>query len=225
MLPTNVSCLVSTVAGGVACALPVCYTAHYLSFLFAFRVQPSHCFRPPLIPTPLPIPSLPTGQGMGFLTAAALMYMSQEVCAIWRRVFSGVVLFPGTCARCHIGFLVSFGVIVEAQIYCVAIMTSRCVTPCALPPSSQDAFWMLFCLLTKYDMEPLFLPGMPGLSKALYVFDRLFKEKLPRLFAHMVGGGLEGHGCRWCPRRIEIDMKRLGCRHPLGRKSRADWPA
>jgi len=50
--------------------------------------------------------------------------------------------------------------------------------------SEEDAFWTMQSLLTKYELSRYFLPAMPGLWESFYIFQKLLKDKIPKLHNH-----------------------------------------
>ncbi|CAG9324962.1 unnamed protein product [Blepharisma stoltei] len=50
--------------------------------------------------------------------------------------------------------------------------------------SEEDAFWMLVAVMNKYQMRELYVPGMPGVYKAFYKINALFKHFMPQLWRH-----------------------------------------
>ncbi|CBZ55726.1 TBC1 domain family, member 10C, related [Neospora caninum Liverpool] len=57
--------------------------------------------------------------------------------------------------------------------------------------NEEDAFYMLVCLLHKYNMQGLFTPGLPTLEKYFFQFQRLFQKHMPRLSVHFRNEGVE----------------------------------
>ncbi|PFH37506.1 TBC domain-containing protein [Besnoitia besnoiti] len=57
--------------------------------------------------------------------------------------------------------------------------------------TEEDAFYMLVCLLHKYNMQGLFTPGLPTLEKYFFQFQRLFQKHMPRLSVHFRNEGVE----------------------------------
>jgi TBC1 domain family member 10 len=51
--------------------------------------------------------------------------------------------------------------------------------------SEEDAFWMLVCLMEKYDMKRLFLPHFPLLQECFFVYEELIRKRLPKLHEHL----------------------------------------
>jgi len=49
----------------------------------------------------------------------------------------------------------------------------------------EDAFWVLVKLCTKYEMESVWKPGLPGLPKCFFFLDRLLEENMPKVHRHM----------------------------------------
>lgn len=50
--------------------------------------------------------------------------------------------------------------------------------------TEENAFWMLVSIMTKYEMRDFYLPNMPGVYKAFYKINYLFKQYIPALFKH-----------------------------------------
>ncbi|KAL6079071.1 Rab-GAP TBC domain-containing protein [Balamuthia mandrillaris] len=49
----------------------------------------------------------------------------------------------------------------------------------------EEAFWVLVRLCTDYEMEGLFLPGLPGLDRCTYILERLLQHYLPDIAHHL----------------------------------------
>jgi ankyrin repeat protein len=49
----------------------------------------------------------------------------------------------------------------------------------------EDAFWVLVRLCRDYELEPLFLPGLPGLGRCTYILDNLLQAFLPDIAKHL----------------------------------------
>lgn len=48
----------------------------------------------------------------------------------------------------------------------------------------EEAFWAMVSILKHYDHEKYFLPGMPGLWESFYVFEKLLKDQVPKVYNH-----------------------------------------
>ncbi|CAG9322600.1 unnamed protein product [Blepharisma stoltei] len=53
--------------------------------------------------------------------------------------------------------------------------------------NEEDAFWLLEALMKKYNMRDFYMVGMPGIYKAFYKINSLFKNYLPTLWRHFIG--------------------------------------
>jgi hypothetical protein len=49
----------------------------------------------------------------------------------------------------------------------------------------EDAFWVLVQLCDKYELEGVFLPGLPALPRCTYVLDHLLEHYLPDVYKHL----------------------------------------
>ena len=51
--------------------------------------------------------------------------------------------------------------------------------------TEEEAFWTMATILTEYDHAKFFIPSMPGLWETFYVYQKLLKDKLPKLHSHL----------------------------------------
>jgi len=57
--------------------------------------------------------------------------------------------------------------------------------------SEEEAFWGLHHLMKKHYLEGMFLPGLPGVKKALKRFEAWFSSLMPKLYAHFEEEGIK----------------------------------
>jgi hypothetical protein len=55
----------------------------------------------------------------------------------------------------------------------------------------EDAFCTMLSILRNYGMREMFLPKMPGLSKAFYIHLSLMKKYMPKLHVHLISSKFE----------------------------------
>eukprot|EP00011_Vannellida_sp_DIVA3-517-6-12_P005786 CAMPEP_0114628378 /NCGR_PEP_ID=MMETSP0168-20121206/12790_1 /TAXON_ID=95228 ORGANISM="Vannella sp., Strain DIVA3 517/6/12" /NCGR_SAMPLE_ID=MMETSP0168 /ASSEMBLY_ACC=CAM_ASM_000044 /LENGTH=462 /DNA_ID=CAMNT_0001839759 /DNA_START=174 /DNA_END=1562 /DNA_ORIENTATION=- len=51
--------------------------------------------------------------------------------------------------------------------------------------TAEEAFYLLACIIDKFDMSGLFMPGFPSLMKCFYIHEQLLLGCMPRLYAHL----------------------------------------
>ena len=49
----------------------------------------------------------------------------------------------------------------------------------------EDSFATMKSILETYQMRDMYLPKMPGLSRAFYIHLKLMKEYMPKLLTHL----------------------------------------
>lgn len=49
----------------------------------------------------------------------------------------------------------------------------------------EDAFWVLVRLCRDYELEPMFLPGLPGLGRCTFILDNLLQSFMPDIAKHL----------------------------------------
>eukprot|EP00027_Filamoeba_sp_ATCC50430_P000613 CAMPEP_0168544822 /NCGR_PEP_ID=MMETSP0413-20121227/2626_1 /TAXON_ID=136452 /ORGANISM="Filamoeba nolandi, Strain NC-AS-23-1" /LENGTH=678 /DNA_ID=CAMNT_0008574871 /DNA_START=489 /DNA_END=2525 /DNA_ORIENTATION=- len=54
----------------------------------------------------------------------------------------------------------------------------------------EDAFWVLVRLCSDYELADLWRPGFPGLTKCVFIVEKLQEEYVPRLFNHIKKEGI-----------------------------------
>jgi len=57
--------------------------------------------------------------------------------------------------------------------------------------SEEDAFWSFHQLTKSFQMSEIWKPGMPGLSKCLFIMDKLIQTYLPELHQHLEKEGID----------------------------------
>ena len=48
--------------------------------------------------------------------------------------------------------------------------------------NEEDAFWMLYCVFMKYNLEEVYEKNFPGLRKKLYIFLKLLEKFVPKVY-------------------------------------------
>jgi hypothetical protein len=46
----------------------------------------------------------------------------------------------------------------------------------------ESAFWMVHCLMNKYEMQGYFLKDFPGLNKSFFILLKLMKKHIPKIY-------------------------------------------
>lgn len=51
--------------------------------------------------------------------------------------------------------------------------------------TEEDAFWCLVNIAANYDMSLMWRDGFPALARGKFVLERLLKQHMPRVAAHL----------------------------------------
>jgi len=50
----------------------------------------------------------------------------------------------------------------------------------------ENAFWMLYCIFSKYNLEEVYTKDFPGLRKRLYIFLKLIEKYMPKIYEKLI---------------------------------------
>ncbi|CAG9336187.1 unnamed protein product [Blepharisma stoltei] len=110
----------------------------------------------------------------------------QDITRDYYRTFSGHVLFRdhGLCQDSLYRILKAFSLHDPDLGYCqgMGVLAATFL----MYMSEEDSFWMIVSLMRNYDIRDYYLPGMPGIYKAFYQINGVFRQVLPDLWDHFM---------------------------------------